>query len=111
MLQIPKLENLIADRINLKISKGSCIGFVGKSGAGKSTLIDILIGLLTPLSGDIKIDNETIDVSSRAWQKLIGYVSQSVYLSDDTIKKILPLVLMIRKSIMNLLIILLKHLN
>lgn len=91
-----KLENIsfiyqntpknIIDGVNLTINRGACIGFVGKSGSGKSTLIDVVIGLLSPSSGVISIDDQIINTSSRAWQKNIGYVSQSVYLTDDTIK-------------------------
>ena len=80
-------KNYVFENVNLKIKKGSCIGFVGKSGAGKSTLIDLFIGLLPPSSGSIIVDNKTVNPCSRAWQNFIGYVSQSIYLTDDSIKK------------------------
>ena len=83
----PNTTNNVLENINLDIKKGSCIGFIGKSGAGKSTLIDLLIGLLIPSNGLILVDNKIINPSSRSWQKLIGYVSQTIYLSDDTIRK------------------------
>jgi len=70
--------------INLKIKKGSTIGFVGQSGSGKSTLIDIIIGVLKPTSGVLKIDGKIIkDIKS--WQNNIGYVSQNIFLTDNSI--------------------------
>jgi len=72
--------------INIKISKGESIGIIGPSGSGKSTLVDIILGLLTPTSGNIKIDDLDINDIMTSWQKKIGYVPQSIYLTDDTIK-------------------------
>ena len=83
----PKTKDFVIKNLQLQIKKGACIGFVGKSGAGKSTFIDILIGLLPISSGSIIVDDNIIDPSSNSWQKLIGYVSQSIYLIDDSIKK------------------------
>ncbi len=77
----------ILKEINLKINKGDCIGIVGASGAGKSTLIDALLGLIVPINGDIQVDGKSIFNELRKWQNLIGYVPQSIYLMDDTIKK------------------------
>lgn len=73
--------------INLKISRGDSIGFIGTSGSGKSTLIDIILGLLTPDKGQVLVDGEDIQDFLRAWQNLIGYVSQSIYLTDDTLRR------------------------
>ncbi|MDB2389768.1 ABC transporter ATP-binding protein/permease [Alphaproteobacteria bacterium] len=75
------------DAINLDIEVGSMIGFIGASGAGKSTLIDCLLGLIQPLSGEVKVDGKLItsgNVSS--WQKQIGYVSQVIYLLDGSLR-------------------------
>ena len=71
--------------INLTIKKGQSIGVFGPSGSGKSTLISLILGLLTPTSGSIKIDNVELSSQLTAWQRSIGYVPQSVYLTDDTI--------------------------
>jgi len=73
------------NNINLEIKKGECIGVVGETGSGKSTLIDLLLGLLRPTSGKILVDN-LYPVNSYQWHKKIGYVPQSIYLTDDTIE-------------------------
>lgn len=79
-------DKKILENINLEINKGEVVGFVGRSGAGKTTLIDILMGLLNPSTGNIKIDNNIINETNlKAWQHNIGYVPQEIYLSDDTI--------------------------
>ena len=74
-------------KINLTIKKGDSIGLIGKSGSGKTTLVDVLMGLLTPESGDITLDGESVYPQLRAWQNLIGYVPQSIFLIDDTLEK------------------------
>lgn len=73
-------------KLNLVITKGSYLGIVGSSGAGKSTLIDLLLGLLEPVEGEILIDGQNISKVLSCWQKGIGYVPQSIYLLDDTLK-------------------------
>lgn len=73
--------------ISLFIKKGKMIGIIGESGAGKSTLVDILLGLLTPQQGRFEVDDKKASDIPREWQNLIGYVSQSIYLSDDSIAK------------------------
>ena len=78
----PALNN-----ISLTIKQGTSVGFIGKSGSGKSTLVDILLGLLTPDSGSIEADCMNIQENIRGWQNQIGYVSQSIYLTDDTLRK------------------------
>ena len=79
-------DRLILKKINLKIKKGEFIGIFGESGSGKSTFVDLLSGFLKPSSGKILCDGKRIDFDYRAWRKLIGYVPQSIYLIDDTIK-------------------------
>ena len=83
----PNTTNKVLSEINLKILQGSSIGIIGDSGAGKTTLLNILLGLLNPDSGEILVDDKNINNGIKSWQKLIGYVPQSVYLSDDTLKK------------------------
>jgi ATP-binding cassette, subfamily B, bacterial PglK len=72
--------------ISLAIHRGSAVGIIGESGAGKSTLIDLMLGLLDPDSGCIRVDERDIRTDLRAWQNSIGYVPQSIYLTDDTIQ-------------------------
>lgn len=72
--------------INLTIPKGSRIGFIGTTGCGKSTLLDIVMGLLKPIEGALKVDDTTIDVMNRrAWQANIAHVPQTIFLADSTI--------------------------
>ena len=75
------------NKINIKIPCGNLVGFVGESGSGKSTLIDIILGLLNPTNGSIKIDNINIQQNLRGWQNQIGYVPQDIFLTDDTLRK------------------------
>ncbi len=79
-------ENVL-DSVNLHIPHGGSVGFVGGSGAGKSTLIDVILGLLPPATGRVTVDGQDIHGNLRGWQDTIGYVSQSIYLCDDSIRK------------------------
>lgn len=74
------------DRVSFTIPKGGAIAFVGESGAGKSTIVDLLLGLLEPTEGVIRVDGKDIQKSLSAWQKNIGYIPQSIYLGDETIR-------------------------
>jgi len=79
-------KKLILEGINLKVQKGSFIGLTGESGMGKSTLLNIISGLLNYDSGSILIDGNKKDFFSKnTWFNKISYVSQNVYLNDDTI--------------------------
>tara|TARA_X000000950_G_C13890222_1_gene650539 strand:+ start:686 stop:2500 length:1815 start_codon:yes stop_codon:yes gene_type:complete len=73
-------------QLNISIPAHSVIGIVGPSGSGKSTLIDILLGLIVPQQGQLKIDNTIINNQNiRSWQNTIGFVAQSIFLSEGTI--------------------------
>lgn len=78
-------SHLVLSNIKINIPIGSQVGFVGESGSGKTTLVDIMLGLLSPTKGFIKIDGTDIHENLRSWQKQIGYVPQSIYLTDDTL--------------------------
>ena len=83
----PNSSRAIIKNINLKIYSKSTIGIVGITGSGKTTIADIILGLLLPQKGELKVDGETInDTNNRSWQNLVGYVPQQIYISDDTIK-------------------------
>jgi ABC-type multidrug transport system fused ATPase/permease subunit len=74
--------------INIEITKGSRIGIIGETGSGKSTFLDLIIGLLKPSEGKIKVDGCQITSNNiRAWQSQIAYVSQSIFLTDGTIEQ------------------------
>lgn len=83
----PEVEKLAINNINLVIKKGDFIGFIGTSGSGKSTLIDNIAGLLSPISGEILVDNINIGTNIKGWQSQIGYVPQTIFLIDDTLKR------------------------
>jgi ATP-binding cassette subfamily B protein len=72
--------------LNLTITKGGRIGFIGITGSGKSTLLDIIMGLLLPVNGGLVIDGVKIDQHNhRSWQAHIAHVPQSIFLSDTSI--------------------------
>lgn len=83
----PDTEARQIDGLSLQIDKGAVVGIVGGSGAGKSTLIDLLLGLLQPTSGVVLVDGVDISTCLRGWQSQIGYVPQTIYLTDDSIRR------------------------
>jgi ATP-binding cassette, subfamily B, bacterial PglK len=72
-------------QVNLEILAGESVGLCGPTGGGKSTLVDILAGLLEPTSGRVMADGLDIHQDVRQWQRRIGFVSQDMYLFDDTL--------------------------
>jgi ATP-binding cassette, subfamily B, bacterial PglK len=82
-----KKKSLILKNLNLKIEKNSCIGIVGTSGSGKSTLTDLIIGLLKPTTGSIKVDGYPLNDKIDSWKNKISYVSQLPFFLNDTIEK------------------------
>ena len=83
----PEARDFAVSNINFEIEFGESIGIVGQSGSGKSTLIDLILGLLTPTTGKIEVENQDIKQNLRKWQNQIGYVPQNIFLTDDSIKK------------------------
>lgn len=83
----PNSNRKALDEISLTIQKGQSIGLIGKSGSGKTTLVDVILGLFTPQSGDIKVDGFSVYNNLRAWQNLLGYVPQTIFLTDDTLER------------------------
>ena len=82
----PGSDRPAMDGVTLHLKAGSMVALVGRSGSGKSTLADFTMGLLTPVSGSIRIDGAVLDPQTRrAWQAACSYVAQQVYLLDDTI--------------------------
>lgn len=72
--------------ISLEIPKGKTVALIGPSGAGKTTLADIILGLLPPVSGVVRMDQHNVYENLRSWREKLGYIPQSIYLSDDTIR-------------------------
>lgn len=75
------------DTVRLRVGHGQSVGIIGNSGAGKSTLVDILLGLLTPEQGAVRVGGQDIHSCLRAWQRCVGYVPQTIYLMDDSIRR------------------------
>ncbi len=85
--QYPNKAETALSNINMKIKSNNIIGVVGESGSGKSTLIDIILGLISPTSGKILIDGIPLNSKNlRNWQNSIGYVPQTIFLADASIK-------------------------
>lgn len=78
-------DKVIFDKVSFVIDKGTSVGIIGESGAGKSTLADILLGLLAPTSGEILIDDVSMTSLYASEWKGIGYVPQTIFLTDSTI--------------------------
>ncbi len=84
--QYPGMERSAVRDLNLEISRGTSVAFVGSTGAGKSTVVDLILGLLQPTQGQIVVDDQQLrGASLRNWQMNIGYVPQATYLADDSV--------------------------
>ena len=74
--------------ISLRIPQNQSIGFVGRTGSGKTTLVDVILGLYTPVSGSISVDGITLtEDNARAWRKRVGYVPQTVFLTNASVAR------------------------
>lgn len=80
-----RLENVLED-INIKVHRGQSVALVGETGAGKSTLADIILGLLKPTAGSVELDGTDIRRIPDEWAELVGFVPQSIYLADSSIR-------------------------
>ena len=83
----PNTEVLIFDHTDMEIPVGKSVGIVGTSGAGKTTVVDILLGLLRLQSGEILADGVEVREHYQSWLKNIGYIPQSIFMIDSTIRK------------------------
>lgn len=82
----PNMEEAVLKDVDVKIAKNSSVAFIGPSGAGKTTFVDLILGVLTPQEGVIKADGVDIQSGLRSWHEKIGYIPQSIYMLDDTIR-------------------------
>ena len=79
-------DRKVIDRLNFSIKKGEMVGLIGGSGAGKTTIVDLMLRLFETKSGSIELDDKDINnISIKDWRKNIGYVSQDIFLVNDTI--------------------------
>ena len=83
----PDSDVKIFDKANMTVKKGQSVGIMGPSGAGKSTIVDILLGLLHVQSGEILCDGSNIFSNYESWLAQIGYIPQSIYLVDESIRE------------------------
>ena len=83
----PNIENDVLNHINLTIPKNKSVAFIGPSGAGKTTLADIILGVLEPQQGNILVDGIDVYKNLDAWHRNLGYIPQTIYLTDDTIRR------------------------
>lgn len=82
----PNVEENVLDNVSITIPKNKSVAFVGPSGAGKTTLADIILSVLTPQKGAVLVDGENIEHNLKQWHSKLGYIPQSIYLIDDTIR-------------------------
>jgi ATP-binding cassette, subfamily B, bacterial PglK len=73
--------------VDLVIEPGSSIGIVGPTGGGKSTLLDVLAGLLPATEGQVLVDGVELQSLGRGWRAVLGVVPQTIFLTDDTIRR------------------------
>jgi len=82
----PQAERPALAGLSMSIPARGTIGIVGGTGAGKTTLVDLLLGLLTPEGGEIRVDGVALERETvRAWQQSVGYVPQAIYLTDASV--------------------------
>lgn len=82
----PSGEDFVLCNVNVEIPKNKSVALIGPSGAGKTTLADLILGALEPTKGTVYIDQTNAFEHLTAWQKNVGYIPQSIYLMDDTIR-------------------------
>ncbi len=82
----PRSTEPVIHDLSLTIKAGSSIAFAGKTGSGKTTISDIILGLLPPTEGSLRVDGVEIGTENlHRWQRNLGYVPQDIYLQDDTV--------------------------
>ena len=89
----PNAEKNVLKYVNICIPAHSKIGFIGTTGSGKTTTVDLILGLIDPSDGHLKVDGQSINAANRRqWQRNIGYVPQHIYLADDSVAANIALV-------------------
>ncbi len=83
----PNTETMIFDHADMTIPIGAAVGIVGTSGSGKTTIVDVMLGLLQLQSGRILADGVDVKTNYEGWLKNIGYIPQTIFMIDSTIRK------------------------
>lgn len=83
----PDTDFDVIDGINFTLTRGQVIGIVGPSGAGKTTVVNVILGLLAPTRGDVRINGVSMDENIRLWQSKLAYIPQTTLLIDDSLKR------------------------
>lgn len=82
----PDTEELVLDDVSFTIEKGAAVAFIGSTGSGKTTMVDIILGLLAPVKGVVMADEINVHEQLKTFHAQVGYIPQTIYLSDDTIR-------------------------
>ena len=83
----PKGKIAVFDTLDFELNYGQVVGIIGPSGVGKSTLTNLIVGFIHSFEGEFRVDGKQIDTTNLVqWRKQLGYVSQNIYLTDDTIR-------------------------
>jgi ABC-type bacteriocin/lantibiotic exporter with double-glycine peptidase domain len=86
--QYPGQSGWALRSINVSLAKNTSIALVGSTGCGKTTIVDLLMGLLPPVQGELRVDGVAVSEDRlRSWQRNIGHVPQQIFLRDDTIAR------------------------
>lgn len=84
--QYPENDKWVLKDASLEIKKNTSVALIGASGAGKTTVADLILGILEPQQGNVTIDGKDIKKCMSSWHENIGYIPQTIYLMDDTIR-------------------------
>ena len=82
----PNTDKDVLSNVSIRIPKNKSVAFIGPSGAGKTTLADIILGILYQQNGTIEVDGTAVPEDSMAWKNKLGYIPQTIFLTDDTIR-------------------------
>lgn len=82
----PDTEEWVLKDASLTIKKGTTVAFIGSTGSGKTTMVDIILGLLSPVKGVVMADEINVHEHAKTFHSQVGYIPQTIYLSDDTIR-------------------------
>ena len=82
----PSGDRNVLNNVSFEIKKGMSVGIVGSSGGGKTTTADLLLGLLSPVEGEIYIDNYKLSSVINEWHSMIGYIPQQIFILDGNVR-------------------------